>query len=613
MTSPQFAVCLALLGLAASLSAHGGQYRGPTPAAGVKDPVPIPASWQAWWESNGSPFLRAETGGANRPVTGSDDFFLGRRRQPTPPDSHAATPDDRRDKIVPALVALLDAERNRDIQSAGLIALGKVGLDAPGIDLQKVLLARVPRDDQEVRETAVLALGIAGRKTSVPMLVALARDDKDGRKLVEDTEVGPRVRTFAVYALAVLARRSGDDALRREIYTVMRELLLDRSIESRDLRVAAALGIGILGATPERSSGKLLAWQAVETLLGWYQQDLGAGEEFLQAHAPISIARLLGRGDSEMHRRCKQVFIDTLEANSRRGNPLLRSAAIALGAMALPSEEYADDAAASRALQHAYEAGREEHVRMFCVMGLARIGGAGNRAWMLREYPRGNKLMEKPWLAIGLGLLASGSARTGAVDTEIGKMLLNELLNASHEDLRTPLVIAIGLSGYRDAAPAVLRMLIEHSENERIAGYLCMALGMLGDKVAKTKLVEVLESSKRRSFVLYQAAVALAQLGDTEVTKRLLLILRESDSVAVLSSIASAINRIGDRRAIDELIALTTDPELPKLGKAFVAAALGGVGDKDDVPWNQPLMIDANYSSAVDTLSNGYSGILDIL
>ncbi len=613
MTSARVALWFALPALVGGLSAHGGQYRGPTPAAGVRDNAPIPASWQAWWETNKEPYLRSETAGANRPVTGSDDFFLGRRRQPVVPDSFAATPDDRRDKIVPALVALLEAERNRDIQSAGLVALGKVGLDAPGIDLQQVLTARIPRDDQEVRETAVLALGIAGRKASVPMLISLARDDKEGRKLVADIEVGPRVRTFAVYALAVLARRSGDDVLRREIYAVLRELLLDRSIESRDLRVASALGIGILGATPERSSGKLLAWQAVEDLLQWYQQDLGAGEEFLQAHAPVSIARLLGRGDSALHRRCKQVFIDTLQASSRRGNPLLRSAAIALGVMALPPEENADDAAASGALQHAYESGREEHVRMFSVMALARIGGAGNRAWMLREYPRGTKMMEKPWLAIGLGLVAAASARAGAVDAEIGKMLLAELENASHEDMRIPLVTAVGLSGYRDAAPAVLRLLIEHSENERIAGYLCMALGMLGDKVAKTKLIEVLEGSRRRSFVLYHAAIGLAQLGDTEVSKRLMKMLRESDSVAVLSSIASAINRIGDRRAIDELIALTTDPELPKLGKAFVAAALGGVGDKDDVPWNQPLMLDANYSSPVDTLSNGNTGILDIL
>lgn len=604
---------LAVLGLATCLPAHGGQYRGPTPAAGVRDNVPIPASWQAWWETNKDPHLRRAAPDPNLPVTGSDDFYLGNRRQPIAPDAFEPTVDDRRDKIMPTLLALLEEDRNRDVQTACLVALGKVALDVPGVDLEQVLAARIPRDDQEVRETAVLALGIAGRKQALPMLVALARDEKDGRKLVEDGEVGPRVRTFAVYSLALLARRSGDDALRREAFGVLRGLMLDRGVESRDLRVAATLGIGILGASPARSSGKLLAWQAAEELLRWYQQDLGAGEEFLQAHAPVSIARILGRGDSDLHRRCKQVFVATLEANARRGNPILRSAAIALGAMSFPAEQDAEDATASFALQHAYEAGREEHVRMFSVMALARIGGAGNRAWLLREYPRGNKLMEKPWLAVGLGLLAAAAADRGEVDEAIGKLLLAELQDASHEDLRTPLVVGLGLTRHRAAAPAVIRMLEEHAENERIAGYLCMALGMLGDPAAKPVLVRVFDGAKRRSFVLFQAAIALHQLGDVEITQRLVKMLRDSDSVAVLASLASAINRIGDRRAIDDLIAMTKDPELPKLGKAFVAAALGGVGDKDDVPWNQPLMIDANYSSPVDTLSNGSTGILDIL
>ena len=63
--------------------------------------------------------------------------------------------------------------------------------------------------------------------------------------------------------------------------------------------------------------------------------------------------------------------------------------------------------------------------------------------------------------------------------------------------------------------------------------------------------------------------------------------------------------------------ALPRDPKLemlaPKLGRAFVAAALGGVGDKDPLPWHLPLSVDANYSSPVDTLTNGATGILDIL
>ena len=605
-------VLFAVLVLAACLPAHGGQYRSVTPNAKSADVVPASASWQAWWESNKEPFLRRDAPGATAPVTGSDDFYLGRRR-PDVVATEKSTVDDRRSRIVPALAALMEHERLRDVQSACLIALGKVGLDAPGIDIEQLMAARIPRDDQEVRETAVLALGISGRKTAVPRLLALLRNDADGKKLADQAEVGERIRTFAAYGLALIARRSAEPVLQQEVHELLWSLLRDPAIVSRDLRVACVLGIGILRADPDRSSDKRLGWRAVEQLLGWFEQDLGAGEEFVQEHAPISIARLLGNGTSPLHQRCKKAFVACLESGSRRGNAILSSAAIALGMMSLPPESHADDAASSKALQHSYDRGAEEHVRMFSVMALGRIGGAGNRNWLLSEYQHGNKTMEKPWLAIGLGVIAAGAARRGAVDEEIARLLLQELVAASHEDMITPLAVAVGLTGHKAAAPRVLELLRDRAENERVTGYLCAGLGLLGDPSAVPALVEVLEQSQRRPFALQQCAVALGSLGDAQVTQRLVKMLREGSSVAVLAALASAITRIGDRSAIDALIAASADEEVPKLGRAFVAAALGGVGDKDPLPWHLPLSVDANYSSPVDTLTNGATGILDIL
>ena len=81
----------------------------------------------------------------------------------------------------------------------------------------------------------------------------------------------------------------------------------------------------------------------------------------------------------------------------------------------------------------------------------------------------------------------------------------------------------------------------------------------------------------------------------------------------MLASLAIAIGRIGDRRSIDALIESSEDRELTKLARAFVAAALGGVGDKDELFWNVPLSLDSNYATNIDTLTNGATGILDIL
>ena len=52
---------------------------------------------------------------------------------------------------------------------------------------------------------------------------------------------------------------------------------------------------------------------------------------------------------------------------------------------------------------------------------------------------------------------------------------------------------------------------------------------------------------------------------------------------------------------------------MSKLGRAFVAASLGGVGDKDEMAWNVPLSVDCNYATGIDTLTNGMTGVLDIL
>ena len=78
--------------------------------------------------------------------------------------------------------------------------------------------------------------------------------------------------------------------------------------------------------------------------------------------------------------------------------------------------------------------------------------------------------------------------------------------------------------------------------------------------------------------------------------------------------LAAIIRAFTQARSIDPLIRLLDDDRnLTSLAQAFVAAALGGIGDKDDLPWNSVLATDINYRARVDTMTNGRSGILDIL
>ncbi len=633
---------LAALAMTAALSAHGGQFRGPgqavppgaiplpvvpvptgrpipagvptpAPTTGARDLVAFARTWQPWWEFNKEPYLVPRVRGETASVTGSDDFYLGVRGPRRAVDVLLPTDKDRAERIVPALAALLAAERNRDVQSACLVALAKVGLDAPDSGLEDLLAQRIARDDQEVRETAVLALGIGGRSEAYPLLASLVQNDAQGRRLAERAEVRDRTRAFAAYGLGLLARRVGDPQLSQQVHDLLWPLVEDRRIDDRDLQTAAITGLGALRADPTRSADKRLAWQTVEELMGWFEQDLGAGDEFVQAHAPIAIARLLGRGTSPLHRRCKERFAAELDEQKRRGAPLRQSCAIALGMLAVPAEEHAPDAAFGEVLREQWSRGPDRVTRNFAAMSLGRIGGAANREWLLKAYQRASRADEAPWLALALGVLAEPTGAAGKPDAALAELLLDDLEDASTDDQRAALGVALGLTAYPAAAATMLRVLQANEGDQYVAGYLCIGLGLLRDPAAVPTLQAILERSSRRPFLLQQCAVALGCLGDREANDRLVAMLRSSDSVAVLAAVASAIGRIGDRRAIDALVQLTADRDMTKLGRAFVAAALGGVGDKDLLPWNVPLSVDVNYATDIDTLTNGSTGVLDIL
>ncbi len=621
--------------LAATASAHGGQYRGPgaglpvvvpgisggpaapRPNTGSRDVTTNAFTWQTWWEFNKEPFLLAKERGPGGPVTGSDDFYLGPRKATPVPDALQLTEADRVERIVPALAALIERDGNRDVQSACLVALGKVGRDGlvpggAGVDLDRVLLARLRRDNQEVRETAVLALGIAGRAGAFDALVDLLLDTPAGRKLVDRERVRTRTRAFAAYGLGLLARRAGQRALSEQVYDALWGSLQDDDNDDRDLQAAIVSGIGVMRRDPARSADKRLAWRAVDDLLAWFEQERGPTAEGLQAHAPVAIARLLGRGTSSLHRRVKERFAATLTARERRGQPILQSCAIALGMLAVPAEEDPRDAGSSEVLRTFFAKGKDRPARQLALISLGRIAGATNREWLARAYSRAAQDM-KPWAALALGLQAQRAAAAGRPDVVVGDLLLEDLQDASTDEHRAALALAVGLTGVSDAAPTMVALLRKHEGDARTAGYLAVGLGLLRDAKAAKTLREVMQRSTRRPFLLQQCAVGLGAIGDRAASEALLSLLKGGESVAVLASVASALARVGDRRAIDQLISLTKDRGVTKLGRAFAAAALGGVGDKDRMPWNVPLSVDVNYATGIDTLTNGATGVLDIL
>ena len=74
-----------------------------------------------------------------------------------------------------------------------------------------------------------------------------------------------------------------------------------------------------------------------------------------------------------------------------------------------------------------------------------------------------------------------------------------------------------------------------------------------------------------------------------------------------------ALGQIGDRRCLDGLRKLAADAHATPLARAFAVVALGSVCDKDPLPWNAAYASNVNYRAATETLTDGQSGILDLL
>lgn len=295
----------ALLILSSTVLAHGGQYRGPgdivppggggggrgpvgpttptgpggpsTPGGGPTTPggpgvgpaAPGPgggpvtpggsrgiqidddfSKWAFWWEFNKDRYIKLKKAiNSGEITTGSDDFFLGATKSESAKDILRPSEEAIREKIMPALKKNLDSRSSRDIISSCMVALAKIGKDHKDFKLYDCFVPQLKSKDQEIRETAALCLGLAGIASdeTLTTLVNLVKDNKDGRLICDRAEVDDRTRSFATYALGLLANyNQNDDVVRRKCLDVFVDILKSPELSSRNLKVAAINSIALL-------------------------------------------------------------------------------------------------------------------------------------------------------------------------------------------------------------------------------------------------------------------------------------------------------------------------------------------------------------------------------
>lgn len=158
-----------------------GPGRGPqTGGRGMRVGLDL-TKWAFWWEFNKDPFIKLKDALYNgAPQTGSDEFYLGSTRKGAK-DSILPTREDKIG-VLASLKKAIDSTEQRDIVSSCMIAMAKIGDIHPDFKLRDVFKPRLESNNQEIRETAILAMGIA------------ASDEAEALELLIQTALGKKVK-----------------------------------------------------------------------------------------------------------------------------------------------------------------------------------------------------------------------------------------------------------------------------------------------------------------------------------------------------------------------------------------------------------------------------------
>lgn len=613
-----------------------------TPVTGGGDTGPDLTVWQFWWGFNKDPYLnlkaRIHDVGS---LTGSDDWFLGHGEKTEAKNTLAPSPEQIRQRIVPALVKALENEKNNDIVTACMIALAKIG-DAESEEgesqFQKLIEARLNDPNQEIRETAAVALGILANPSSIDLLRALLEHDEAALRQygVDPAQVtNYRTRAFAAYGLGLIGNRTEDPEKRREIVGI-----LQRTLESpedhptRDIRVACLISMGLVPiepiASPPVPEGEeappLDPTRSREDQLRYLQRYFeDDGKHYLiRAHAPRAMAQLLEGAPDELRQSIAESLLPYVGKRAKGEKELRQSAALALGRIGTTGSGDVD-AKVRQALIDAY-GDADQQVKNFSVIALAQIGarpGEGDNSkgrdeikkHFLKNLVRG-KSGVKPWIGLAIGVMERARLDAGeAADTELLQALRAALAAEKSPSNIGAYAIGAGIAGDLEGSESILLDKLQSFSQDEARGDIAIALGLMGSRNAMEPIQEIVKKSKYRADLLKQAAIALGLLGDKEIVPELTTMLKnEGKSLATQAAIASALGFIGDQRSVDPLVEMLEDKSLTDRARAFAAVALGIVADKELLPWNSKIGVDINYRANTTTLTdpNG-TGILDIL
>ena len=537
--------------------------------------------WEFWWSFNKERYLNLKKHlyRHRAVVSESGDYFLGRRTGSEVVDTARPTKEYVRTVLIPGLLDMLKAS-HADIRDSACIALGKVGNAAEVDILCRMLEDNVPG----VRKAAVVGLGLLRTARAIKPLLAILEAGPPGRSLRGGRTPESDLRAMAATGLGL----TGDNDFGDVKEALMR---YSRSIDvHKTIRVNATVALGLMRgnrAYVEGITGHLKILVASPRF-----------DDFVRAHAVVSLARLLDRNAVAVDRDTLR-FLHRLVRRERAGH-VHRSAVIALGLLVKDPQDHADSL---KLLQHELMRGRNNTSRNFAAIALGQTGiPAAFRP--LQKVVLKAKGQHGAYAALGLGILCDGF-RGNAEHLELRLKGLNALV-AGFRRVKNPQImsgyaIALGIARHSEAGKDLLEAM-KKNRGTTLKGYLAVALGIANYTPAVEYLRTVLDNTDNLPLLKQQTAIGLGLMGNRDVAANLVRSLKEDSSTFVQASITQALGYIGDRTSILPLTTMLTDSKARNLTRAFACVALGTIGEDTLVPVLSELFVHHNFPATNRTL-----------
>ncbi|MEM6567702.1 MAG: HEAT repeat domain-containing protein [Planctomycetota bacterium] len=632
----------------------GPSSSGPTTGGGGNI-GPDLSIWDFWWGFNKEPYLNLRQKVRSSGVQStSDDFFLGRGQADQAKDTFRPSEDMIRNEVVPALKRVLEKERQNDIITGALIALAKIGesKDADGTsEFADIFRKFLNNGEQEIAETATLALGILADDRAVPTLVSLMRDDPEGRKLI-GKEINYRTRAFAAYGLGLVGYRTSDNAVRQTIVEHLLDILEAPRFAQPDIKLGALGALGLIPldwegeAAAEEATGNAATAANRVAVLDYLHMRMnpdtrveGFKDFRVRAHAAIAAARLVSTHESEVpaaHLASRDKIVERLleiaDKNSKEERvEVLQSSVIALGMVGNASKQEGvvkTNEEIFENLKRIAKTAADNQTEFFALIALGEMGsrpGPGEskaerrglqtacQKELLSALAKG-KGQKKPWAALAIGVYGNALLENdGDLEPAVVAAVREACRKGDRPDESGAYAVSLGLMKDRESEELLLERL-EYFAQDEPRGYIAVGLGLMEANSSIEKLNEIIKKSKFRPDLLKQAAIGLGLLGDKQAVPELVEMLRTAKGLSAQAAIASALGTIGDANSVKPLVEMLGDTGITDTARGFAAVALGITCDKEDFPWNTKIARNTNYRVNVQTLTTSDGkGILDIL